>query len=480
MSVGPSLGGGCATIGIKATFDMRFAQVVSFDAKGEVSVICIPLVQIAFHADSTGYVFLEGGFKFEAGPVFLNAKIAGSVLLPDWQIEIAGSGGLNIPILSGIGLDLQGVVGNRGLAACASLKIIFVRVAAGAGVRFINGRPPLTLPELISNLRLFTGCDLSSWKSLPARVRAAQAGGGQSFDVEAGGRGVALSFQGAGGAPRVSLRSPSGKVYDFSRAEQAMTIDNAFGVIVPTEDRTVVLLEKPEAGRWTATVAEGSTPIARIEKADILPPARVTGKVGGIGSSRVLRYSVPRIAGQVVRIVEEANGAQKELRTVRGGGRGTVRFTTSEANGVRRRIVAQVTQDGMPRDNITVASFSAPSPRVGRARRVRVKRRGRTAVVTWRPAQLARRYDVLATSGDGQRVLLSPTGRRLRVTVRGRHEGRGRRRPDRRHQPRRAPRPRGPRPPLGLAAPRREEATQGAAEYPGRDSNPHAREGRGF
>jgi hypothetical protein len=343
------------------------------------------------------------------------------MMLPNWQIEFSGRGGVRVPFLGD--LEIQGVLGNRGLAACGGIRIFAIgRIRAGAGVRFSDGRPPLSYPELLSNLRFFTGCDLSSWKSLPARVRAAQAGGGQSFDVDEPGRGVALSFDGPGETPRVRLRSPSGKVYDFGDAQDGKTIDNAVAIPVDAEDRTVVLIGKPEAGRWTAEPVEGSPTIVRIERANILPAPRVKASVGGIGSSRILRYSVQPIEGQVVRLVEDAKGAQKPLRTVKGGGRGTVRFQTSEADGARRKIVAQVTQDGLPRDNITVASFSAPSPKVGRARRLRVRR---SAVVSWRRAIMARSYDVVVTSGDGQIQLMSPKGNATKVTVPGVTKGEG-------------------------------------------------------
>jgi len=419
LSVGPSAGGGCPTLGIRATFDITFREIVSFDAKGNVILACIPLFEIDVHADTTGYVTLAGGFKFSAGPVFLESRLAGSMRLPDWQIEYSGKGGIRkIPIVGSIDATLQGVLGNRGLAACASIRVVLLgRVAAGAGVRFPGGRPPLALPELLSNLRLFTGCDLSSWKSLPARVRAAQDGGAASFVVPEGKRGMGWAFEGAGDAPRVRLRSPSGKVYDFGDAVDGKEVQGVYGVVVEDEDRSIVLIGKPEAGRWTAEALPGSPAIARIEQSDILPPVRVKGQVGGLGSSRVLRYDVPRIAGQVVRFVEEAGGAQKRLRTVRGGGAGTVRFQTSEATGTRRRIVAQVLQDGLPRDNVTVARFRAPSPRVARPGRLRVTRRGTRVLVSWRRAALARSYDVRVDVTDGQRLLLSPSGRRLRITV---------------------------------------------------------------
>ena len=141
--------------------------------------------------------------------------------------------------------------------------------------------------------------------------------------------------------------------------------------------------------------------------------------MAGAGSSRLLTYSVAPLEGQEVRFVEVAAGARKALRTVKGGGKGSVRFQTSEARGTKRSIVAEVIQDGMPRKNLTIARFSAPSPRVGRPGRVRVRRRGKGALVTWTPAPLARYYDVSVVASDGGRIALAPRRGSRQVTVPG-------------------------------------------------------------
>ena len=48
---------------------------------------------------------------------------------------------------------------------------------------------------------------------------------------------------------------------------------------------------------------------------------------------------------------------------VRTGGKGTLRFKPADGPGGRRKVVALVEQDGLPRKRITVATFKAP-PRV--------------------------------------------------------------------------------------------------------------------
>jgi hypothetical protein len=167
------------------------------------------------------------------------------------------------------------------------------------------------------------------------------------------------------------------------------------------------------------TPAEGSVPIVRLQRAEILPKPKVSARVGGAGIARVLRWSVAPRPGQVVRLVEEGDRGGQTLVTVKGGGRGTKRFITSETNSPRRQIVAEVEQDGMPRDNLTVARFSAPSPRVARSPRVRVRRRGRNVLVTWKPAFYARRYEVTATRSNGVKQYILPPAGRTRLTIKG-------------------------------------------------------------
>jgi hypothetical protein len=139
--------------------------------------------------------------------------------------------------------------------------------------------------------------------------------------------------------------------------------------------------------------------------------------VRGKGSQRTLTWNIARRAGQIVRLVEQGNGGGQVLATVKGGGRGSKRFVVAPVSGLKRTVVAQVEQDGLPRDNMVVATFSAPSPRVGRAAHVKVRRRGKGAVVTWTPAFYAARYDVTVERTSGGRAVLSPVGKKRQIAV---------------------------------------------------------------
>jgi hypothetical protein len=393
----------------------------------DVSVLCIPLAKMELHAYETGLITFKAGWDINAGPLFLNAALAASLqVAPELlgQVEIHGAGGIrDIPLIGDLEAELNGVASNRGIAVCGRVKILFATLAGGVGSRFPNGRPPLGFPELLANLVLFTGCDLSSFRVLPSLLapptaRAAQAGS-KEFDLEPSpGKVTVLSIEGAGDAPHVTLRSPRGKTYDFTGATEPVTTDDSMGTIIDPEDRTVVMLNKPEAGRWTAEAAPGSTAVVRIRQAGVLPAPRVKARVTGHGTTRTLRYKVRRIPGQTVSLEEEANGAMQQVTMVKGGGRGKVRFQVTEAQTPRRKIVAQIIQDGLGRDSLTVARFSAPNPKV-RAPKVRLKRRGKDVLVRWSKVALAHRYTVVARTSDGGRTGFDLAAGRRRLVVRG-------------------------------------------------------------
>ena len=89
----------------------------------------------------------------------------------------------------------------------------------------------------------------------------------------------------------------------------------------------------------------------------------------------------------------------------------------AESADSRRRIEAEVTQDGLPREELVLARYTAPQPVLARPK-VRVRRRGSRALVRWSKVRGAAYYDVSVRFSSGQRQLLEPLTRR-RVIVPG-------------------------------------------------------------
>jgi hypothetical protein len=301
-----------------------------------------------------------------------------------------------------------------------------VTIAGGAGVRFSGGRPPFTYAELLANLRLFGGCSLTAWSPFGrGKVVAAQADGSQSFALgQDAPKVVALEVTGAGGAPRVQVVNPKGETLDASQfGEDLVTSPSISGLVDPANSRTLLFL-RGAPGRWTVKPVDGSPPVSGLRQATVLPDPKVSATVGGIGASRQLRYKVARIPGQTVRFVERSRMGMRVIKTVRGGGAGTARFVTSEGPGTARTIVAEVAQDGLPRESITVARFKAPAPKPARPR-VKARRRGTAVTLSWGRDQFADRHELTVATGRGRRFLVEPRkgARTARITGLVKREG---------------------------------------------------------
>jgi hypothetical protein len=428
VSVGPSAGGGCPTVGVDARIDLSFGgqPVFSADAVANVIVMCLKLGQLTFHADSSGYVRIDGSASFNEGPLSVGVKMGAAVdVNRGWQFTGSASLALkDLPIVGDIGpIGGEFALSNRGIAACVKIPMpLFIPdFSGGMGVRFPGGIPPLNIIALIANLDIFLGCDLSDYRPLGRSViaRGAQAGS-STFTLPKDTKNGMLSIEGAGGAPRVKLISPSGKVLDFTTATSPVIAQPGYGQIVEKQDRTIVFFGGAETGKWTVEPAPGSPTIARIQIKRILPKPKVTAKVGRRGTSRTLSYAISGPAGQEVRFVEQATGAAKVLKTVSTTGRGSFTFTPGEAKSAKRTIVAQVSQDGLPRQTFTLASYSAPNPTVGRPGRVKITRKGSRATITWRKATLAAHYEVgVANSTTGGRNVFFPKKGKLTAVVPG-------------------------------------------------------------
>jgi hypothetical protein len=157
--------------------------------------------------------------------------------------------------------------------------------------------------------------------------------------------------------------------------------------------------------------------VVRVRMSRVLPAPKVKVHVSGHGSRRTLSYTIAKLPGQRVRFVEDAPGGLKTIGTVKEGGRGKLRYVLGEATGTARKIVAQVSQDALPRVNLTVARYSAHNPKVGTPR-VKIRRSGTRAIITWKTASLATSYLVSALSSGHRTAYLPPAkGRDARRVV---------------------------------------------------------------
>lgn len=380
----------------------------------------LPLADATVTYNQAGDIGLDGSFSvdFLKPLVSYSGEFSGFVQGSAMSLEGTGRG-----CLLGWCPRLNGIVTNRGLAACGGVDVWGVDVGLGFGFRWpdpVIPVAPVVIAQVLSTTSiLFPSCDLSGYRVAKPRASAA-AVGEQLVPIEGGQRVAAISVRGAGALPSITLIGPKGERVDTPADRSAIVKNSRFLLLQNPRDNTVyIAIRSPSAGTWKVSPKAGApvTPLAEVRQANGLPKPSVKARVSGKGERRKVSYRVRSIPGQRVTF------AEKGLRTHRAIGRatkarGSFRFKPGQGSSGRRTIIALVEQGGVPRDQLVVGRYTASRPpRLARPRRVRVKRRGRDLVVAWRRVPGARAYSVLVKLNDGRRTLITTSSRRRRAIV---------------------------------------------------------------
>jgi hypothetical protein len=169
-------------------------------------------------------------------------------------------------------------------------------------------------------------------------------------------------------------------------------------VIVPVahERRTYVFVNDPRAGNWRVESLNPANALAKVSLARGLPDPKVKGRVrkprrNAKSKKFRFRYELRRIAGQKVTFTERGAGIARKLGKARRDG-GTISFKPTLAATRRRTIEAEVIQDGLPRELLTVARFKAPPlPKLAKPR-VKAKRKKASLKLSWARVRGAATY----------------------------------------------------------------------------------------
>ena len=341
---------------------------------------------------------LDASVTIDAG---VKGWIQGSAFNADIDAEGCFAGkftvadAIPVTIPKGLCPGVTGVVSSKGIALCGSLEVDGKKLG-GVGAGYEWG----------GDVKFMAGtCDVAKWRAQRPEASAASPGA-KSIKLPDGGRGVLVAVRGIGAPPEVELRGPGGTVLRSARDTNEVVKTKA-GIAFANrgEKTTYVVLAKPRGGRWTVKPL-GETAIADVKTAGLRPAPAVTAKVRG----KALRYRVKRERGQKVTFLEEARGVSRTIGAVTTGGRGTLRFAPADGPGGRRKVVALVEQDGLPRTRVTVATFKAP-PRTqpGKPAALKITRRAKAAVaqplsISWGAAARAARYGVTVELRDGRRL----------------------------------------------------------------------------
>jgi hypothetical protein len=165
------------------------------------------------------------------------------------------------------------------------------------------------------------------------------------------------------------------------------------------------MVRNPGGGKWTVSAAPGSSPITSVTAARGYKPPRIAARVDGGGPVRRLAYSVSTRPGLSVTFAERSSRTYHLLGRATGV-HGSLRFTPAAGAAGRRAIVAIVSDDGVQRETVTVASYRAPGPVTPtRVRDLRVARHGRRFKIGFGTATGASYYLLTVRTSDGRHLV---------------------------------------------------------------------------
>ncbi|UUY03910.1 hypothetical protein LRS13_25220 [Svornostia abyssi] len=363
---------------------------ISADARIRVPVLgTLPLGGGYFLYEYPGYVAFGGGVRQDFfGVLSLEGRFDGEFNLANGRFNLGGRTGACV--FGIICRTATGVISNRGVGACVGLGPLNI----GGGVIYSPFKVILWPLD---------GCKWSRFREVNVRARAA-AGGAYSVRVERGDASRAINLTGATEAPRVRVTGPAGVTVD-TPAGSGYDVKGAVRVLRSEDQKlTSVGLQGPPPGTYTITPLDGSPAATSIEEAEDQPDAEIAARVTADGLQRTLRYDIERRDDQRVTFVEVDGVERRVIGTVTGGGQGTLRYETTPGTSPRR-IEAQFELAGLPAEEKVVARTTPPSLRLAAPGDVEAERAGDGLRVTWDDVPGAERYEVVLTTGSGQRVV---------------------------------------------------------------------------
>lgn len=308
------------------------------------------------------------------------------------------------------GLDIEArggaAVNKNGISVCSN----------GMGVKYLWAD---------ETFDMFLGCDNDRLRSaIGARAAAARSGSPTTAGAAAAGTeshtvtirdGVpyeVLQVRGPEGPPELRIEGPGG--FRFVTPEDRSPLvgeGRPVRFVQAPGNVTWVQIMNPRPGRYRVTPIRRSA-IGALAQASGLREPVVKAEVGGKGATRTLRYSVRQDDSQTVRLVEYAGPAHRVIRTVRGSGRGTVRFRPMAATARGGRTVTALLQTrGTPAGRRTLERFRFSEPRV-RTPKISTRRTGDRVRVAWTRVPHAAGYELTLTLADGQRLFLPMDAKR--------------------------------------------------------------------
>jgi hypothetical protein len=389
---------------VKITFIDNGPVVLEVDGAGSVHGLQIATAKLLFQTN--GYFEVDGSLNVDLDVAQLQANLTAFADLPAHEFSAQIQGSLSIAGYSAFGA--QGIISSKGVAACGSY------LGESIGLYYTWGQSPSA----------GFGCDVSPYVVKPVSIAAAYRGSRPLVTAAAKvAEGVPfedLAVTGSGTPPTVVLHGPGGQTITPVVLRPGVTPSaSATALALPdtSNDTTYVMVRRPRGGTYTVSAAAGSSPIASLRQANGYAPPAVHAQVSGSGAKRRLAYSLTLHKGMSVSFAERGPGEYKVLGTVRGA-RGTLRFAPGAGPAGKRTIDALVSEGGVPRETIKVASYRAPGPVTpGPVKGLKVRRRGGRFSVSFASAPGASYYDVELVASDGRHILDVIRGHRHVLTL---------------------------------------------------------------
>lgn len=365
----------------------------------------IPMGNGYFVYEYPGYIGFGGGVDQDFFDIIsLTGRVDGELNASNGRFYVLGR--VSTCVI-GICRSATGIVSSRGVGGCIGLG----PVSIGGGVIY----SPF---EIL--LWPLDGCKWSPFR--PPNVRSTGLGGSHPSRLAVPGEHLvtigsdrasrAIRLEGTTEAPRVRVSGPGGLVLDSTVATGLATI-GPIRIMRSVENKlTVIGLQDPRAGDYRITPLTGAPAAREVTEATDLPAARVTGRVSGAGVRKTLRYDIRRRAGQRVTFVELGPSGGRQIGVINGGGKGSLRFTTTPGVGTRT-IEARFELSGLPAERKRVARFRAPSAKLATPRGLKVTHRGSTLRVRFRAVKGATRYVVVVTNAAGKQRTVRTRSRSL-------------------------------------------------------------------
>jgi PKD repeat protein len=406
---------GTSLISADGNFHLIFSDPAVIHLDGEAAVLAQKIATIDARYSLDGNLTFDAAVRIGVNPLGphrvpywedgeplpparISAEVHGWADGPSRTFSASGAG----DACFGICVGGTVLVSSTGTAGCGHLGPANV----GAGYTWITQRF-----DWIGG-----ACDLGRWtvpRPRGARIAAAAA----SLTLPKGLPVAAFKIVGTGGAPHVTLTGPGGERVVTPAGTGGARTATSLVALDDSTSTTYVAVARPSGGTWRIAADAGSTPIANATEARALPPVSVHARVTGHGVRRVLRYRVKPAPGQRVTFTERAAKVAHKIGDAPGR-RGSLHFVPGQGPAGTRKIVAQVSQRGLPRAELVVASYRAPGPlRLARPKRVRFRRAAQSLQISWRAVKGAGSYEVLITTVNRRRELFRIPARKRSVTV---------------------------------------------------------------